>query len=260
VLATSGFDAVVAQRPQATVLRRTSDGHPDIQGLWNSTAGSASVSVERVTDPATTGGMGANTTIIVDPADGRIPYQPWARKRKEAIFKTFLNPTLETLDPQVLGWPSGVPRLNYRTGPIQFLQTRGQVVILFENQHEFRVITLDGRPPLDSRIKLWMGSSRGRWEGDTLVVEVDNNHGTPWLSIAGDFHTDEFRVTERWRLAGPDRLEYRAILTDPNVYTRPWTIAFALTRDTLPGNELMEFAAVEGERWVRDALSRPDGK
>jgi hypothetical protein len=231
-----------------------------MQGIWNSTAGGASVSVERVPDPAKTGGMGSNTTIIVDPPDGRIPYQPWAREKKEAIFKTFLNPTIETLDPQVFGWPSGVPRQNYRTGPIQIVQTRGQVVILYENHHEFRVIPLDGRPPLAPAIKLWMGSSRGRWEGATLVVDVDNNHGTPWLSIAGDFHTDALRLTERWTMAGPDRIEYKATLTDPNVYTKPWTIAFALTRDTLPGNELMEFAAVEGERWVPDSLSKLDSK
>jgi len=106
--------------------------------------------------------MGGKTSIVIDPPDGKIPYQPWARARKDAIFETFLNPTMATLDPQVLGWPSGVPRLNYRTGPIQFLPTPGQVVVLFENLHEFRVIPTDRRPPLDAGVKLWMGSSRGR--------------------------------------------------------------------------------------------------
>ena len=95
---------------------------------------------------------------------------------------------------------------------------------------------------------------------NTLIVDVENNHGTPWLSIAGDFHTDAFGVTERWRLAGRDRLEYTATLTDPNVYTRPWTIAFSLSRDMLPGNELMEFAAVEDERWIPDLLREPEAK
>ena len=248
----------VAQRPPNAASgspswtpRRTIDGQPDLGGLWNSNAGWASVSVEAVRDPARTGGMGrGDTTLVVDPADGRIPYQPWARAKKEAILDNFLHPTADALDPQARDWPSGVPRNNYRNGLIQILQTRGSVVFLYENQHEFRVVTLDGRPPLDGSIKLWMGSSRGHWDGHTLVVDVANNTGIPWLSIAGDFHSDALRVTERWTIVGPDTIEHRATLTDPNVYTRPWTIAFTLNRDTVPGNQILETSGVEGERWV----------
>src|SRR5262245_21362364 len=88
--------------------RRTVDGQPDMQGLWNSTAGWASVSVERVAG-ARTGGMGrSDATLVIDPPDGRIPYQPWARARKEAILDKFLNPDTNSLDPQTRDWPSGV--------------------------------------------------------------------------------------------------------------------------------------------------------
>lgn len=239
------------REPQAWTPRRTTDGQPDMSGLWNSDSGWASISVEAVGDPAKTGGMGrAGATLVVDPADGRIPYQPWARAKKEAILDNFLHPTPDALDPQIRDWPSGVPRLNYRTGLIQILQTRGYVVFLYENQHQFRIVPLDGRPPLDEGITLWMGNSRGHWEGNTLITDVANNSGIPWLSIAGDFHTDALRVTERWRIAGPDTIEYTATLTDPNVYTRPWAIAFHLTRDKVPGNEILETAGVEGERYA----------
>ena len=128
-------------------------------------------------------------SLVVDPADGRIPYQPWARARKESVLKLFLNPTEGPLDPQLHDWPSGVPRNNYRNGLIQILQTRDQVVFLYENQHEFRIVPLDGRQPLDERIALWMGSSRGRWEGSTRQNRIPrDNHRSQRLHTALDHH------------------------------------------------------------------------
>ena len=260
-LATSGFDIVVAQRQQGTALRRTSDGQPDMQGIWNSTAGGASVSVERVPDPAKTGGMGSNTTIIVDPPDGRIPYQPWAREKKEAIFKTFLNPTLDTLDPQVFGWPSGIPgRTTYRD-PFRSCRRAGR------SSSSTKTTTSSARDPAGrpSAARFQDQAVDGQFEGPVGGSHAGRRRREqPRDSLA----LDRRRFSHR-RIACHRALDdggtgqnqgTTATLTDPNMYTRPWTIAFALTRDTLPGNELMEFAAVEDERWVPDSLIKLDSK
>ena len=92
-----------------------------------------------------------------------------------------------------------------------------------------------------------MGDSRGRWEGNTLVIDVTNHNDSTRFSIVGDFHSDELRVTEEWTFFDQDRIEYRATIDDPNVYTRPWTIGMTLTRG-LPWAELLEYAGVEGEK------------
>ena len=163
------------------------------------------------------------------------------------------------MDPQTRGWPNGIPRENYYSshdgsvgGPIQILQPAGYVVFLYETHHEFRVVPLDGRPHAGQDIKLWMGDSRGRWEGNTLVIDVTNQNDSTRFNVVGDFHSYEMRVTERWTLIDQDTIEHRATIDDPNVYTRPWTIGVTHTRG-IPGNELLEYAGVEGDRDVQEA-------
>ena len=260
----------------------TRDGQPNIEGLWASGTGISSLNLEpreylRSIGMPERGGTGGRTAQaeesaapprqsdrmrwveLLDPPDQILPYQPWAKERRDAIMRDYLHPTPAQMDPQTRGWPNGVPRANYYTshdgsvgGPIQTLQPPGYVVFLYEAHHEFRVVPLDGRPHIGSDITLWMGDSRGHWERNTLVIDATNHNETTRFDVVGDFHSDEMRVTERWTFADPDTLEYTATIDDPNVYTRPWTIGTSYSR-SFPENELMEYAAVEGDRAVEQA-------
>jgi hypothetical protein len=98
-----------------------------------------------------------------------------------------------------------------------------------------------GPPPADS----WMGQSVGRWEGDTLVVDVVGFNGQTWLDRSGNHHTDALKVQERYTLRGPDHIWYEATLTDSNVYTRPWKISMPLYRRVEPNAQLLQFKCVE---------------
>lgn len=121
-----------------------------------------------------------------------------------------------------------------------------------EYAHTNRVIRTDGSPHISPSIKLWYGDSRGRWEGNTLVVETTNYNGKAWLAIAGHFTTDAVRVVERFTPIDPDSIRYEATIDDPNVYTRPWTIGFLVVRNKEQGYEHLEDACFEGEDLTKD--------
>jgi len=129
------------------------------------------------------------------------------------------------------------------------------VVILYESNHSYRVIPLDGRPHPPAQVKLWMGDSRGRWEGNTLVVDVTNFNEETWIDSHGSFHSDALHVVERWTPAGPDRIDYSVTLEDPKVFTRPWKMAFAVNRNREKNYEIWEDSRHEGEQDVEGILS-----
>jgi hypothetical protein len=192
---------------------------------------------------------GRSRGIVIDPPDGKIPYLPWARARRDEVWDHMDHPNPAQVDTRNRGWPDGVPRLNYYfVNQFQVLQPEGAVLILYEAQHEFRYIPLDGRPQIDDGVKLWMGSSRGRWEGTTLVVDVASINDRVRLSIAGDFASDQVRVQERWTWRNRDTIRHTAVITDPSVFTRPFTVAMTIMRHKDPNFELMEYSGVEGEK------------
>ncbi|MBM3778162.1 MAG: hypothetical protein FJW23_07965 [Acidimicrobiia bacterium] len=235
-----GVRAQEKEKPAAGAARddawpkRLKDGQPDVQGIWDPLGSLGCF-----------GGLGPG--CIVDPPDRQIPYLPWAAARKKEAAAGTLKPNRAQMDTRTRAWPDGVPRQNYYH-ELQILQPPGAVVILYDAQHEFRYIPLDSRRPLDDGIALWMGSSRGRWEGTTLVVEVRNLSDRMRLSLSGDFASDDLTVTERWEFVDKDTLQLSATLTDPKVYSQPWTVRSKLTRHEDPTFELMEYAGVEGER------------
>jgi hypothetical protein len=246
---------------------RTPDGQPDMQGFWSKGPVGSSYSIEGTfvpselavlatipaanpfrTTPPKPGAQAPFRRAIVDPPDGMIPYQPWAAaKRKEIAENHITNPRWDTLDPQVRCALTGVPRINYQPeNPFRILQLPGYVVIVYEWVHASRVVPLDGRPHLPESIKLWMGDSRGRWEGNTLVVDVTSNNDMKYLDQIGSFHSDALHVVERWTLVDADTINYEAAIEDPKVFTRPWKIAFSFTRNRENGFELIEHACHEG--------------
>jgi hypothetical protein len=249
--------SAVAQAPtsggQTWNPPRTPDGQPDIQGFWaNQGRRLATYNIESMEGASEThtlisGVQSDAQSLIVDPVDGRIPYQPWARAKRQEIFDNHNNLTKwEYIDPHTLCYLSGIPRIFYQGG-FQILQPAGYVVFLQEFNHGSRVIPLDGRPHVGENIKLWMGDSRGHWEGNTLVVDVTNKNDKTRLDIVGDFHGDAVHIVERYTPVTPDTIQYEATFHDPKVYMRPWRLALTFGRNTQEGFELMEEACHEGQ-------------
>ena len=229
-------------------IRRMPDGKPDLTGYYQANAGGANYGLERhAQDFLTPGTRG----VVVDPADGKLPYQPWARAERierELPHRGYDDPTAHC-------FVAGVPRSMYTPSPYQILQPPGYVVLLFERM-SWRTVPLDGRSHIPDNIRLWQGDSVGRWEGDTLVVETANLNGKAWLNEVGEVLTYAATVVERFTPLDADNITYRATVTDPIAYTRPWTIEIPLRRQE---DELLEIACHEDNgdlqhlKEVRDA-------
>jgi hypothetical protein len=227
---------------------RTPGGKADIQGYWR-TLLTTPFSVEEVseTEPLTRNPVMPWTIgpgMIVDPPGRKIPYQPWAAEigRKGQNHQKYI-------DPRTACGSGGVPRVALQDVS-QLVQPFGgdYVLWLFEDHHVYRIIPTDGRPRVGDNIKLWNGDSHGRWEGNTLVVDVTNVNGYTWFDDAGNFHTDAAHLVERLTMIDRDTIHYEVTIEDPKVYTRPWKMAWALVREKEPGFELLEEACLEGER------------
>lgn len=216
---------------------RTPDGKPDFQGIWNRIGIRNMENLQE--HPETMDGSGGRSAIV-DPPDGRIPYQPWAEARRDTHFDTYL-------DPPRLCIPQGAPRFAYG-GAKLVVQTPGQVVMLNDQAHWYRIIPTDGRPHVGSNIRLFEGDARGRWEGNTLVIDVTNQNAIVWLDHVGNFYSNAVHVVERMTMIDRDVIHYTATIEDPNVYTRPWTIAFGWRRTQDSDYEMWEQACWEGVR------------
>jgi hypothetical protein len=226
-------------------IGRTPDGQPNVQGVWGATmAGSVSL-----TNPVSADQDFQKQDIklpsrIIDPSDGLVPYQPWAEKRRNQQAIDYAWPTQpEHIDTQHRCLLSGVPRLYTIVPTYKIVQTPGQVIFIWDAYHAYRVIPLDNRPHPPSHVKLWMGDARGRWEGNTLVVDTANIIGAR-LTYTGDFYSDNAHIAERFTFRDFNTMIYEATVTDPTVFTRPWTMRVTHTRR--PTEEFWESACWEG--------------
>ena len=226
---------------KAPPFSRLADGKPDMQGYWETRNFFSAFDLE--THEKAEFGVPAGHGVVVDPPNGKIPYQPWALEKKKDILEHHLFD-----DPQAHCWLSGVPRQMYTPFGFQILQPPGYVVLLYEAFHSYRIIPLDGRPHASSAIHMFEGDSRGHWERDTLVVDVTNQNENTWFDMAGNFHSDALHVIERYTMTDLNTIQYEATLEDPKVFTQPWKIVFELGRNREPDYEQMEYACVEGER------------
>ena len=246
---------------------RTADGQPDIQGFWTEEAGGPeAVNVETALQTAdslrvqgwTEERLKARKPIssIVDTPDGKIPYQPWAEARRQQILSRYGGDditedikTVRDVSPELL-CIIGTPRAVF-FADFQVLQAPGVVVLAWERSGEYRIIPLNSnKPRLPEPIKLHMGDSRGRWDGNTLIVETTNLNDWSWFDSKGTIHSDAMSLVERFEFADAKTMNYRVTVTDPRALTRPFTMAFTLKRRNVPGDgwELLETACVEGER------------
>jgi streptogramin lyase len=216
-------------------IPRMPDGKPDISGFADADAGGANWGFEPHNEPFTPGGRG----VLTDPKTGGLPYQDWARAERQ---DRYTNPARGYDDPTAHCFPGGVPRALYVPSPFHIIQTPTYVVILLERM-SWRIIPLDGRAHLPDTVRLWQGDSLGHWEGDTLVVETTNLNGKQWLNEVGDVISYAATIVERFTPTSADRIQYEATVSDPVVFTRPWTIAMPLRRN--PKGELLEVACLE---------------
>ncbi|OFW05040.1 MAG: hypothetical protein A3I61_19205 [Acidobacteria bacterium RIFCSPLOWO2_02_FULL_68_18] len=247
------------------------DGQPDMQGFWGEPAGGADgTNIETSFQTAeallvqgwTREQVAARTPVsaIADAPNGLVPYQERAEARRQQILSRYggeiitgkprsprdVNPDLFCL--------LGMPRLQYWQD-FQIVQTPSHVVMAWERTHSYRVIPLDGRPHVSPKIKTYMGDARGRWEGNTLVVETRNLRDWTWFDSKGTLHSDEMTLVERYTYVDGDTVRLQMTVNDPQTLTRPFTMAWTLERKHAddPGYELMEYACVEGER-AREAI------
>ena len=202
------------------------------------------------------------TSLVVDPPDGRVPATPAAeRKRDDNLARTVDSYEYMSVWDRCItrGMPGAMFPAGYNNA-YQILQTPGYVVILHEMIHDARIIPIDGRPHVGSGVRLWNGDSRGRWEGNTLVVETSNfsNRGGVATSAAtgrvkGIPQTEALHVVERLTRVDANIISYEVTVTDPNIYTKPWTVKFPLSRDQ--GYQIYEYACHEGNHAVPNILS-----
>ena len=192
------------------------------------------------------------TSLIVDPADGKIPSRtPDAEKRRAAEIEhrkahAFEDPEVFPLGERCVNFT--VPRLQAGYNSyLQIVQAPGYVTIMNEMAHDARIVPLDGRPHLDPRIRVWNGDSRGRWDGDTLVIDTTN------FSPKSDFMGahENLHLTEKLTRADPEILDYEVTVDDPTTWTAPWTAMIPLK---LKNEQIFEYACHEGNDAMADML------
>jgi hypothetical protein len=231
---------------------RTADGKPDLNGVWQA-LNEANWDIEAHGTgpspvPELTGALFA-TAPGQGVVDGPLPYRPEAlAKRKDNFARRLTRPTsLElnetTGDPEAKCYMPGVPRATYMPFPFQIVQTPQQILIAYQFANATRQIHI-GRQP-EAPAPSWMGWSIGRWEGDTLIVDVTDQVETTWFDRAGNFHSDALRVVERYTPRGPDHLLYEATIDDPKVFTRAWTMSMPLYRRVETNAQIIDFKCVE---------------
>lgn len=234
--------ALCALSPPAAAqgpVPRTADGRPDLQGIWQA----LNTAVWDIQDHAAQLGVPAGQGVV---KGNDIPYLPSALAKRQENFKRRM-----TDDPEARCYMVGVPRITYMPYPFQIVQTPRQVTILYEYVHTFRNIYIDSPHP-KGPIQWWMGDSRARWEGDTLVVDVVHFTDQTWFDRSGNYHSEALHVVERYTRTGPDHMLYEAMIEDPKVFSRPWTISMPLYRRREPNVRILEYECYAYAETARD--------
>ena len=279
---------------------RTAGGQPDLQGVWtNATitpferpvelANKASLTAEEAaaaekraaatrTDQAPATGVGTynqvwfdsgtkvlstlQTSLVVDPPDGRVPLKPSAEAKRDYDLAHVADSYehMSMWDRCITrGVPGGMFPAGYNNA-YQIVQIPGYVVILHEMIHEARIIPVDGRPHLPETVRMWNGDSVGRWEGETLVIDTTNFNGQGWIAtsaatgrIKGIPQSQRLHLVERFKRVDASTIQYEVTVDDPEMYTRPWKVASPLTRDA--DYQIYEYACHEGNLAVGNILS-----
>ena len=226
---------------QAYQPARTADGKPDLNGIWQA-LNTANWDIQD--HPAKQGAVTSLGAAFSVPAGkgvvegNEIPYLPEAAAKKRENAANWL-----TSDPEIKCYLPGVPRATYMPYPFQIFQTPQAILIAYEFANATRTIQMDGKE--ESPSDTWMGWSSGRWEGDTLVVDVTNFNDQTWLDRAGNFHSDALHVVERYTPVAPNVIDYEVTIEDAKVFSRTWKMRMPLYRRLEQNAQLQEYNCVE---------------
>jgi len=291
---------LAGQSRSAWTPTRTPDGQPDLQGIWTNPtitpferpadlAGKAVLTEQeaaqaeqraadnRVDRPPSAGDVGnynqfwfdsgtkvvatRQTSLVVDPPEGRVPVKPAAEARRDYNL-AHNSDSYEFMSPWDRCITRGVPGAMFPAGynnAYQIVQIPGYVVILSEMIHNARIIPVDGSPHVSSNIRQWDGDSRGHWEGNTLVVDTTNYNGKGWISTSaaggrmkGIPQSQSLHLVERFQRVNADTILYQVTIDDREVYLKPWKVSIPLTRD--PDYKIFEYACHEGNQAMGDIL------
>ena len=262
---------------------RTPDGQPDIQGIWTNYTDTPFEVFDESDKPGLYAGdpdgtargtgpgfindsfgrkLSKGRSLVVDPPSGRVPIMAWAEEKRNYRLAHIQDDWVNFTAWErciTRGVPGGIFPTGYGAG-YQILQGPGYVAIVYEMIHEARFIPLDGRPHVGPRIRQWNGDSRGRWEGNTLVVDITNYNDKG--SIATNAATQRVRsvpqsealhAVERFTRVDQNTINYEVVVEDPKVFTAPWKVAMPLNLE--PEYKLFEYACHEGNHAVPNTLS-----
>jgi len=232
-----------ASQPADVPFSRMPDGKPNLNGIW---AASNTPNWNVETPRARQGPVAALGAAFSVPAGlgvvegGAIPYKPEALAQRDANAKGWM-----VNDPEVKCYLPGVPRATYMPYPFQIVQSTepNDILVTYEFAAASRIVHMGA--PQEAPVDAWMGWSNGRWESDTLVVDVTALVDQTWFDRAGNYHSDALHVVERYTPLGPDVIQYEATIEDPKVFTRSWKMSMPLYRRVEKNAQLMEYKCVE---------------
>lgn len=223
-------------------IPRTADGKPNFNGTWQA-LGNNHWGIEphaaRVGPDDKWAAVGATPAGLGIVEGGEIPYTQDARAKQQENQADWL-----ARDPVVKCYMPGVPRANYMPFPFQIVQSTDHIIMAYEFASANRIVYMN-QPDFEAPVPSWMGHSLGRFEGDTLVIDVTEQMPDSWLDRSGNHHTEQLKVTERYSHISPNVLNYEVTLEDPGVYTRPWKMQIPLYRRMEANAQLLEFKCVE---------------
>jgi hypothetical protein len=217
VVGTLGFAAGPAFAQAAGTIPRAPDGKPDFSGVWQ-VLNTASWDIQ---DHSAAKGIPAGQGVV---EGNEIPYLPEALAKKNENVKNRL-----TADPVVKCYLPGLPRIMYMPYPFQIFQTPTYVAMVFEFVHAVRHVYMNS-PHLAGTIEWWMGDSRGKWDGDTLVIDVIDFNGDTWFDSVGNHHSSALHLVERYSFIDRDHINYEVTVEDPKTFSRPWKMTMPLYR------------------------------
>ena len=252
--------SVMRPAAQGGDIARTADGRPDFNGIWQALNEAhwdleahaarpgmvtqpgvypfeyAEVPAAPVVALGAAGGVPASVGVVQ--GDGRIPYTAEAAQIKAENQANWID-----RDPELKCYLPGIPRAMYMPYPFQIIQSTNKIQMAYAFTSTARTIHLDEveRPPDDT----YMGHSVGRWEGDTLVVDVNRFNGKNWFDRAGNFHSIDLVLEERFTPISSDAIQYDVTITDPNTFTEPWQISMPLYKRLEPNAQLLEYRCIE---------------
>jgi hypothetical protein len=227
-------------QPAAYRAPRTADGTPDLSGIWQSN-NTANWDVEpHAAKQGPVFSLGAAFSIppglgVVE--GGEIPYKAESLEKRKNN-----NANWATLDPEIKCYMPGIPRATYQPFPFQIVQSKDSVLFTYEFASASRIVRMNSQEK--SPAPAWMGWSIGKWDGESLVVDVTDHMEDTWFDRAGNYHSDALKVTERYTAIDANTLQYEATMEDPNVFTKPWKISMPLYRRREPNMQLLEYKCV----------------